>query len=96
MKDKDYAINVTAGKCWCPVCERNNRPVGAIVPWVAADGKLVCIYCGCEECAATVRNYPKARMAKLLELVERRLVARYPSLLRKLPEGYLNASQEKV
>ena len=74
--------------CRCPVCEQEKQAVAVLAPWISPAGQLVCLYGVCKSCGDRVGRQTGAEQTKVMDLVERNLLARYPFLRAKLPAGY--------
>lgn len=86
---------------WCPLCEKGQSRIGIVSPWISPEGKLVCYYLVCHRCAERVEGEPLNMPAGLPQrveladvnaanLIEWRLVRRYPFIAQNLPENYFS------
>lgn len=85
---KARMINHTKGGAWCPLCQQEDKQVVVIAPWISPENVLVCVYGVCSECSGTVFDAPDRLKSSLMDRIEQHLLARYPELWRKLPDGY--------
>lgn len=88
-------------KIWCPLCQQ-------VIDWPGY-GKIVsiwwgppetgraavCLYAVCNTCADTTTKLPQRLQQKSMNLVEQRLLEKYPQLSKKLPPGYLASNPVK-
>lgn len=82
-------INQSANhKCWCPMCESNNKKIAIMAPWISPEGKLVCIYVACQDCATKMQSSSNDEILSLTNTVEKNLLNRFPNLWNKLPSYY--------
>lgn len=81
--------------CWCPLCKQDKQKIGALYPWYAPEGRLVCTYALCTICDAAADNADKRLQNSVLQEIEKSLLTTYPPLKNFLPSGY-NPSTRKI
>jgi len=74
---------------WCPVCQLVKQPCEETVAvWVTPASVHVGNYTICQECMNETLKMDKTAGSNRMDLIEQRLIHRYPALLKKLPVGY--------
>jgi hypothetical protein len=81
-------INLDGARCWCPLCDKQHRRIGAVAPWIGPGGVRVCTYVVCLDCYHNTLPLSDADKRAAVDRVERTLLNRHPNLRARLPAGY--------
>lgn len=70
--------------CWCPICEKEDQPTGAVVVWyIRSNGKMLCTFGACQVCTEMVMEITEKLRGVISRQSELRLMARYPELVER-------------
>jgi len=78
---------------WCPVCEKDKPRTSMVGVWMSPAKVHVGNYGVCDECSRATIGMPKRLQSLQADQIEQRLIAKYPQVLKKLPDGYLQSNR---